>query len=68
MSKVMSKAKRAAEAVVANPQMSDRAIAREIGVSAPTVSQARSTVKSFTVDDEPRIGLDGKQRRMLAAN
>ena len=55
---------RAAAAIAANPQMSDRAIAREIGVSAPTVGRARSTVTDVTVDDEPRIGIDGKARRL----
>jgi hypothetical protein len=43
-----------------------RAIAEEIGVSHPTVAKARrqSTGNSLPVDDEPRIGLDGKVRRM----
>lgn len=59
----MPAGQRAAAAVAANPQMSDRAIAREIGVSTPTVSRARATVTDVTVDDE-RVGLDGKVRRM----
>lgn len=59
----MPAGQRAAEAVAANPQMSDRAIAREIGVSTPTVSRARATVTPVTVD-EPRVGLDGKVRRL----
>lgn len=55
---------RAAEAIKANPTRSDRAIAAEIGVSAPTVSAARrATVKDFTVDEQ-RIGLDGRTRRL----
>jgi hypothetical protein len=57
------KAVRAAEAVKANPEKSDRAIAAEIGVSAPTVGKARreeATVNNFTVD--ARTGLDGKTR------
>lgn len=56
---------RAAAAVAANPQMSDRAIAREIGVSHPTVAKAReqSTGNDLPVD-ETRIGMDGKARRM----
>jgi hypothetical protein len=62
----MSKAKRAAEAIAANPQMSDRAIAEELGVGVMTVGRARkkSTVPHGTVDTEPRVGLDGKTRRM----
>lgn len=52
---------RAKAAIAENPQMSDRAIAAQIGVSAPTVSAARrATVKSFTV--EKRVGLDGRAR------
>lgn len=52
---------RAAAAVAENPEMSDRAIAAQIGVSAPTVSAARrATVKDFTV--EKRVGLDGRAR------
>lgn len=52
----------AAEAIRTNPQKSDRAIADEIGVSSPTVGKARreATVNNFTVDDEPRTGLDGE--------
>lgn len=57
---------RAAEAIVANPRMSDRAIAEQIGVGTMTVNRARkqSTVPHGTVDVETRIGLDGKERRM----
>lgn len=56
---------RAAEALAANPQMSDRAIARDIGVHHSTVNEARkSTVGNPTVDVETRIGLDGKERRL----
>jgi hypothetical protein len=64
----MSKAQRSDEAVVAYPQMSDRAIGVKIGVSQPTVSKARkrSTDNQLSVDDGPRIGLDCKQRRMPA--
>lgn len=61
---LMSKAQRAREAIEVDPHKSDRAIAEEIGVSPMTVNRARSTVTDVTVDDEPRIGLDGKQRRM----
>jgi hypothetical protein len=56
------KAARAAQAVKANPEKSDRAIAEEIGVSPMTVNRARATVPDVTVDE--RIGLDGKTRRM----
>src|SRR5262245_55175690 len=54
----------AAEAIKASPQKSDRAIAKEIGVSNVTVSKARkdATVNQLTVDK--RVGLDGKVRRM----
>jgi hypothetical protein len=56
------KAARAADAVRANPEKSDRAIAAEIGVSPMTVNRARATVPDVTVDE--RIGLDGKTRRV----
>ena len=60
------KSVRAAEAVKANPEKSDRAIAAEIGVSQPTVSKARkdleATDKELSVDE--RIGLDGKTRKL----
>lgn len=63
---LMSKAQRAVEAIAANPRMSDRAIARKIGVDHKTVGAARdsATGEFSPVHDEPRIGLDGKQRRM----
>jgi hypothetical protein len=52
----------AEKAVKAKPEMSDRAIAKEIGVSTPTVSRARarSTVTNVTV--AKRTGIDGKAR------
>jgi hypothetical protein len=55
---------RAADAIAANPEKSDRRIAKEIGVSQPTVSKARkqSTDNSLSVDK--RIGLDGKTRKL----
>jgi hypothetical protein len=58
------KSVRAREAVEANPEKSDRAIAADIGVTAPTVGKARkeSTVNNFTVDE--RTGLDGKTRKL----
>jgi|SRR5262249_30977300 len=47
----------------ANPEKSDRAIAKELGVSHPTVAKARaSTGNSLPVDK--RIGLDGKARKV----
>lgn len=61
---LMSKAQRAAEALKASPEKSDRAIAKEIGVSHPTVAKAREATGNNLPVDEPRIGLDGKQRRM----
>ena len=57
------KAARAAEAVKANPEKSDRAIAADIGVSGETVRQARKQLPSDLAVNE-RIGLDGKTRRM----
>lgn len=60
---LMSKAQRAKEAIEANPQKSNRAIAEDAGVSYETVRRAR-TDTDVSVDDEPRVGLDGKQRRM----
>jgi hypothetical protein len=50
---------RAREAVAKNPEKSDRAIASAIGVSTPTVGQARAGVKNFT--SAKRIGRDGKK-------
>lgn len=56
---------RAAEAIAANPEMSDRAITQEIGVSTMTVSRARKqTDPHGPVEDQTRIGLDGKRRRL----
>lgn len=55
---------RAAEAIAANPQKSNRAIADETGVSEPTVRRARTA--SHDAVEEPRVGLDGKTRRLPA--
>src|SRR5262249_2521660 len=57
---------RAAKAVAANPEKSDRALAAEIGVGSNTVRRARqSTAPSGAVAPvDSRIGLDGKTRRM----
>ena len=54
---------RAAEAVAAHPEMSDRQIAEMIGVGSNTVRRARkSTAPSGAV--EKRTGKDGRTRRM----
>jgi hypothetical protein len=62
----VAKMVRATEAVKANREKSDRAIAKDIGVSQPTVSKARKEVeatdKQFSV--EARTGLDGKIRKL----
>jgi hypothetical protein len=55
------KAVRAREAVEANPEKSDRAIAKETGISQPTISKAR-TDNNLSVDK--RTGLDGKTRKL----
>jgi hypothetical protein len=57
------KAQRAAEAVKANPEKSDRAIAKEIGASPTTVGKAREQLSTTgQLEDTPRTGLDGKTR------
>ncbi len=62
---LMSKSQRATEAIAASPQKSNRAIAEEVGVSEGTVRTARrSTAKDYAVEDDTRIGIDGKRRRM----
>ena len=56
---------RAAEAIKANPEKSDRAIAKEIGASPTTVGKAREELSSGgQLKDEPRTGLDGKTRKL----
>jgi alkanesulfonate monooxygenase SsuD/methylene tetrahydromethanopterin reductase-like flavin-dependent oxidoreductase (luciferase family) len=59
------KLQRAAEAVAAHPEKSNRAIAADIGVSPGTVDRARhkSTAYNEAVD-EPRVGRDGKTRKL----
>jgi hypothetical protein len=58
-------ADRAAKAIAANPEKSDRAIAAELGIGNKTVSRARNaTVSPDTV--QTRTGLDGKKRKMPA--
>lgn len=56
----MPAGQRAAEAVAAHPEKSNRAIAEEIGPSEATVRRARDTGASVTQVDEKRIGRDGK--------
>ena len=53
---------RAAKAIAASPEKSDRAIAAEIGVGSNTVRRARATAPAGAVDT--RVGLDGKIRQM----
>jgi hypothetical protein len=58
------KQQRAAEAVAAHPEKSNRAIADDIGVDEKTVRQARASTADQSAVDEPRTGKDGKTRRM----
>jgi len=53
---------RAAAAIAADPNKSDRAIAADLGVGSNTVRRARATAPSGAVDT--RVGLDGKVRQM----
>jgi hypothetical protein len=56
---------RAAEGIVENPEMSDRAIAEKFGVSDRTINRSRkSTATNDAVEPPPRIGRDGKKRRL----
>jgi hypothetical protein len=58
------KAVRAAEALKANPEKSDRSIAEEIGASPTTVGKAREELSSSgQLEDGPRVGKDGKARQ-----
>ncbi len=57
------KKQRAADAIAANPQKSDRAIAADIGVSAETVHKARRESPANELAPE-REGLDGKVYRL----
>jgi hypothetical protein len=52
---------RAADAVKANPDKSDRAIAADLGVSQPTVSRARRKSVDTNVSTGKRTGKDGKK-------
>jgi hypothetical protein len=56
------KSARAAEAIKANPEKSDRAIAAEIGVSHTTVQEAREATGNHLPVE--RTGLDGKTRKL----
>jgi hypothetical protein len=58
------KAQRAAEAVAEHPEKSNRAIADNIGVDEKTVRQARASTADHSAVDEPRVGLDGKTRKL----
>jgi transposase-like protein len=62
--------RKAAVALAANPQKSDRAIAAEIGVSHPTVAKARRRAAASTGKQpfqlEKRVGADGKPRKLPA--
>jgi hypothetical protein len=53
------KKQRAAEAIAANPQMSDRAIAADLGIGNATVSRARRDA-GVSHDTPDREGRDGK--------
>jgi hypothetical protein len=57
---------RAAKAVAENPEMSDRAIAAEIGVGPETVRRARKSTASHEAVGK-RTGRDGKTRAMPRA-
>ena len=61
---LMSKAQRAAEAISRDPSKSDRAIAKEIGVSGETVRMTRKQLPNDLAVETTRTGLDGKQRKM----
>jgi hypothetical protein len=59
------KTMRAAEAIKANPEKSNRAIAAEIGADEKTVRKAREATADQSAVQE-RIGLDGKTRKLPA--
>src|ERR1700722_13570493 len=54
----------AARAVAANPEKSDRALAKEIGVDAATVRRARKHATAANAAVDKRIGRDGKTRKL----
>jgi hypothetical protein len=55
---------RAAEAVAAHPDKSNRVIAEEIGVDEKTVRQARASTADQSAVEESRTGKDGRTRRL----
>jgi hypothetical protein len=57
----MPASKRAAEAIAANPEKSNRAIAEELGVDEKTVRKERTADQSAV---DTRIGRDGRTRRL----
>jgi hypothetical protein len=57
-------AKRAEQAIVDNPGLSDRAIAAKIGVSPDAVNRARRMSDCPTSDSSKRVGRDGRSRRV----
>ncbi len=59
----MPAGRRAAEAVAANPEKSNRVIAEEIGVDERTVRSARKSTAEYSAV-EKRIGKDGNARRL----
>jgi hypothetical protein len=60
----VAKTVRATEAIKANPEKSDRMIAKEIDASPTTVGKAREQLSTTgQLKDTPRIGLDGKTRK-----
>jgi hypothetical protein len=63
---VLEPGERAAAAVAASPEKSDRAIAAEIGVGHQTVARARRATGPDGPVDAPRTGLDGKTRKPRA--
>ena len=64
----MSKAQKIAKAIADDSAkgvvISDRAIAKDMGASHTAVQNARKATGNQLPVDEPRTGLDGKQRRM----
>jgi hypothetical protein len=58
------KVQRVAEAVAEHPEKSNRSIANEIGVDEKTVRLGRASTADHSAVAEPRIGLDGKTRKL----
>jgi hypothetical protein len=54
----------ATAAVQAHPEMSDRALAKQAGVDPDTISRVRKASTAGNPAVEPRVGLDGKTRRL----